>query len=140
MTEHEKSSDNLGKIRSVVRCRIRREFPELVASNLAVCNFYADALFCALSCSFAVLRLRSLYSLFIQQMREVPGKLGSSLVVFVWLVGGDPSRGLLTGTPRDDPRPPAPLPPFSWPQQAKKDAVRLATGVGSHGVLDAGGP
>ena len=38
------------------------------------------------------------------------------------------------------PPPYTPPPPFSWPQQAKKDAVRLATGVRSRGVLDAGGP
>ena len=41
-----------------------------------------------------------------QQVREVPGKLGSGLVVFMWLVGGVPSRGLLTGTPRDGTPPP----------------------------------
>ena len=33
----------------------------------------------------------------IRPVREVPGKLGSGLVVFVWLVGGIPSCGL-TGT------------------------------------------
>ena len=75
-----------------------------------------------------------------QQVREVPGKLGSGRVVFVWLVGGVTSRGLLTGTPRDRTPPPLTHPPCSWPQQAKKDAVRLATGVRSRGVLDAGGP
>ena len=30
-----------------------------VVSNLGVCNFYAEALFCALLCSFPLLRLRS---------------------------------------------------------------------------------
>ena len=53
-----------------------------------------------------------------QQVGEVPGKLGSGLVVFLWLVGGVPSRGLLTGTRRDGTPPP----------------------VRSRGVLDAGGP
>ena len=47
-----------------------------------------------------------------QQVREVPGKLGSGLVVFVWLMGGVPSRGLLTGTPRDGTPPPYTPPPL----------------------------
>ena len=46
-----------------------------------------------------------------QQVREIPGKLGSGLVVFVWLVGGVPSRGLLTGRPRDWNPPPLYTPP-----------------------------
>ena len=35
------------------------EFPNLVVSNLVVCNFCAEALFCALLRSFADLRLRA---------------------------------------------------------------------------------
>ena len=60
-----------------------------------------------------------------QQVREVPGKLGSGLVVFVWLVGGVLSRGLLTGTPRDGTLlPPEPHPPpWSWPQQGSDPVV-----------------
>ena len=35
------------------------EFPNLVVSNLVVCSFYAEALFCTLLLPFALLRLRS---------------------------------------------------------------------------------
>ena len=32
-----------------------REFPNLVVSNLVVCNLYVEALFCTLLCSFALI-------------------------------------------------------------------------------------
>ena len=43
------------------------EFPNLCVSNLVVCDFYVEALFCALLRSFANLRLRSfaLFSFFL---------------------------------------------------------------------------
>ena len=64
-----------------------------------------------------------------QQVREVPGKLGSGLVVFLWLVGGVPSRGLLTGTPRDG-TPPHP-PPLLVPTAGKEGC----SGAGHRGPI-----
>ena len=54
------------------------EFPALVVSNLVVCNFYAEALFCTLWPPFALLRLRSFALIFYVRLRLERPRLGIS--------------------------------------------------------------
>ena len=74
------------------------EFPNLVVSNLVVCNFYAEALFCALLRSFADLRLRSFalicallrtFACFCERLRLERPRLGTPEILGFLGGGGD---------------------------------------------------